>query len=206
MMRRIVVGVATAALLTSGLVAGGITAAAAKKPPIFDATGTVTCGAPGSGKGKVSPPFTLTPGSGTRTTTSKFKSTCTGTTGNPLVTPASAKIDSISLSNASSTCVDLQTGGETPTDTNVTIKWKASGGKINLTHIHFTTILGGTPANGFTLPGPTGTAIVTGSYAGETALSQVVVSDSTATLTAACLKKGIKKLNFGSGGSLSIHP
>ena len=205
MIRRIAVSAAAVALLTSGLVAGGITSASAGKP-LVTAVGSATCGAPGSGKGKVVPPFTLVAQPGNRVTTSKFKTTCTGTTGNPLVTPTSAKIVSTSTSSAAATCVTLQMGGEAPTNTVVDIFWKASGGKINPTHIVYTTILGGTPANGFTLPGPTGTATVTGSYAGNNSVSQVVVSDTVAALTAKCLGKGIKKLNFGSGGSLSITP
>lgn len=205
MIRRIAVSAAAVALLTSGLVAGGVTSASAGKP-LVTAVGSATCGAPGSGKGKVVPPFTLVAQPGNRVTTSKFKTTCTGTTGNPLVTPTSAKIVSTSTSAASATCVTLQMGGEAPTNTVVDIFWKASGGKINPTHIVYTTILGGTPVNGFTLPGPTGTATVTGSYAGNNSVSQVVVSDTVAALTAKCLGKGIKKLNFGSGGSLSLTP
>ena len=212
MMKRIVVA-ATAATLGLGVLAtGGGVASAAPKPPIFNASGTVTCGAPGSGKGKISPPFTLTPGVGTRTTTSKFKSTCTGTTGNAAVTVASAKITSTSLSDAAGTCLTLSAGGEAATDTNVDIKWKANGGKINPTHIHYTTILGGTPVHGFTVPGPTGSTTVTGSFAGEAAISQVVIADTTEALTALCTPnskgkvKGIKKFNFGDGGSLNIHP
>lgn len=205
MIRRMAVSAAAVALLTSGLVAGGVTSASAGKP-LVTAVGSATCGAPGSGKGKVVPPFTLVAQPGNRVTTSKFKTTCTGTTGNPLVTPTSAKIVSTSTSSAAATCVTLQAGGEAATNTVVDIFWKASGGKINPTHIVYTTILGGTPANGFTLPGPTGTATVTGSYAGNDSVSQVVVSDTVAALTAKCLGKGIKKLNFGSGGSLSITP
>lgn len=175
--------------------------------PVVTAVGSVTWSG-GIGKGKVSPPFTLTAQPGTRVTTSKFKGgTCSGTTGNPAVTPSSAKITATSTSpNANTTCVDLQTPSETATVTQVDIKWKANGGKINPTHIVFTTLQGGVPAMGFTSPGPTGTATVTGSYAGDNATSQVVVSDTVATLTAACLKKGIKKLNFGGAGSLVIAP
>ena len=212
MMKRIVVA-ATAATLGLGVLAtGGGVATAAPKPPIFDAAGTVTCGSPGSGKAKISPAFTLTPGVGTRTTTSKFKTTCTGTTGNAAVTPASAKINSISLSDAAGTCITLSTSGETASDTTVHIKWKAAGGKINPTDIHFTSILGGTPVHGFTLPGPTGTATVTGSYAGNAAVSSVVIADTTEALTALCTPnakgkvKGIKKFAFADGGSLVITP
>jgi hypothetical protein len=205
MMRRIAVSAAAVALLTGGLVAGGVTTASAGKP-IVTAAGTVTCGAPGSGKGKVSPPFTLVAQPGNRVTTSKFKTTCTGTTQNPLVTPKSAKIVSTSTSSASATCITLQQGGESATNTVVDIFWKANGGKITPTRIVYTSIFGGTPANGFTLPGPNGTATVTGSYAGNNSVSQVVVSDTVAALTDKCLGKGIKKLNFGSGGSLSITP
>jgi hypothetical protein len=197
MMRRIVVATAVLALGTSGLVASGISASGAAKPPPFNAAGSVTCSG-GTGKGKVTPPFTLTAQAGTRETKSKFKPTCTGTTGNPAVTPISAKIEAISTSPAASTCVDLQVGGETFSTTVVTIKWKASGGKILPTTIIFSSILGGTPVNG--------TATVIGSYGGNDAVSTVLVSDSVATLTAACLKKGIKKLNFGGGGALNITP
>ncbi len=204
-MRRIGVTAAVVALTAGGLVAGGVTTASAGKP-LVTAVGSVTCGAPGSGKGKVSPPFTLVAQPGTRTTTSKFKTTCTGTTGNPLVTPISAKIVSTSTSSAAATCVTLQQGGESATTSLVDIKWKASGGKMTATHIVYTSILGGTPANGFTVPGPTGTAIVSGSYAGNNSISQVVVADTVAALTDKCLGKGIKKFNFGSGGSLSITP
>lgn len=205
MMRRIVVSAAAVALLTGGLVVSGVTSASAGKP-LVTAVGSATCGAPGSGKGKVVPPFTLAAQPGNRVTTSKFKTTCTGTTGNPLVTPISAKIVSTSTSSAAATCVTLQRGGESVTTSVVDIKWKASGGKMTPTHIVYTSILGGTPVNGFTLPGPTGTAVVTGSYAGNDSLSQVVASDTVAYLTEKCLGKGIKKLNFGSGGSLSITP
>ena len=66
--------------------------------------------------------------------------------------------------------------------------------------------------HGFTVPGPTGTTTVTGSYAGNVAISQVVIADTTEALTALCTPnakgkvKGIKKFNFGDGGSLVIHP
>jgi hypothetical protein len=207
MIRRIGVTAAVVALAAGGLVAGGVTTASAGKPTVT-AVGSVTCGAPGSGKGKVAPPFTLTSGgAGPRVTTSKFKSTCTGTTGNPLVTPISAKIGAVSTSpNSTTTCAQLQTAAETATVTVVNIKWKANGGKINPTTIIFTTLLGGTPPMGFTSPGPLGTAIVTGSYAGNDAVSTVIVSDTITDLTNKCLGKGIKKLNFGSGGSLVITP
>jgi hypothetical protein len=203
-MRRILVTASAVALAVGGLFVGGVTPAGASKP-VLTAVGHATCTG-GTGKGKVSPPFTLTPGVGQRVTTSKFKGgTCTGTTQNPAVTPISAKISATSTSpNANTTCLDLQTPSETATVTQVVIKWKANGGKINPTNITFTTLQGGVPAMGFTSPGPTGTAIVTGSYAGDSAVSQVIVSDSITTLTNACLKKGIKKLNFGGGGSLVI--
>jgi hypothetical protein len=205
--RKVGVAALASALALGGLVAGSVGVAAAKKP-VLTATGHVTCTG-GTGKGKVSPPFGLaSAGSGPRVTTSKFKGgTCSGTTQDPTVTPISAKISATSTSpNSTTTCVDLQTPQETATVTQVDIKWKANGGKINPTHITFTTLQGGVPAMGFTSPGPSGTATVTGSYAGDDATSQVVVSDSVATLTAACLKKGIKKLNFGGGGSLVIAP
>ncbi len=207
MMRRILVAGMAVALGAGGLVAGAATAAGASKP-VVTAVGSVTCGAPGSGKAKISPPYlATTPQPGTRTVSSKFKSTCSGTTGNPLVTPTSAKISGVSMSSAATTCVDLLVGGETPTSTTVDIKWKASGGKINPTHIVFTSINGFSgPPSGFVLPGPTGVATVTGSYAGDTAVSTVLVADAQATLQAACLGKGLKKLNFSSGGSLVIHP
>lgn len=187
--------------------AAGVTTASAGKP-LVTAVGSVTCGAPGSGKAKINPPFTLSPGgAGPRVTTSKFKTTCTGTTGNPLVTPISAKIGAVSTSaNSNTTCAELQTPAETATTTVVNIKWKATGGKINPTTIIFTTLQGGVPAMGFTSPGPTGTSIVTGSYAGNDAVSTVIVADSIQSLTDKCLGKGIKKLNFGSGGSLVITP
>jgi hypothetical protein len=212
MMKRITVAATAMTLAVGGLVGGAAQSAGAAKPPPFDAVGSVTCGAPGSGKAKISPPFSLTPGVGTRTTTSKLKTTCTGTTGNPAVTPTSAKINSTSLSDAAGTCITLSVGGEAATDTNVDISWKAAGGKINPTHIHYTTILGGVPAHGFTLPGPTGLVTVTGSYAGNSAISTVLIADTTEALTALCTPnakgkiKGIKKLTFGSGGSLVIAP
>jgi hypothetical protein len=206
MMRRIGVATVVVALGASGLVASSVTTASAAKPKVT-AVGSVTCGSPGSGKAKIKPAFSLVAQAGQRVTTSKFKTTCTGTTGNAAVTPLSAKIKSTSTSSAASTCLDLQAGGETATTTVVNIKWKASGGKILPTTIVFTSILGGTPANGFTNPGPTGDAIVTGSYAGNDAVSQVIISNSVADLTAACLsKKGLKKLAFGSGGSLVLTP
>lgn len=205
-MRRILVAACAVALGTGGLIAGGVTAAGAGKP-LVTAVGSVTCGAPGSGKAKINPPFTLSPQSGQRVTTSKFKTTCTGTTGNPAVTPISAKINATSTSpSAATTCAQLATPSETATTTVVNIKWKASGGKINPTTIVFTSLQGGVPAMGFTSPGPSGVSIVSGSYAGNDAVSTVIVSDSITDLTNKCLKKGIKKLNFGSGGSLVITP
>jgi hypothetical protein len=203
MMRRFVVSAAAVALVTGGLVVGGVTTASAGKPTVT-ATGSVSCGAPGSGKAKIKPPIKLAAQPGTRTTTSKFKVTCTGTTGNALVTPISAKITSTSTTAAVS-CVDLQAAGETPLQSVLDIKWKASGGKINPTHIVFTSTLNGTPASGATFPGPTGTSIVTGSYAGNDALSTVVNIDPVQTLIDACLGKGIKKLNFGPN-NLSLTP
>jgi hypothetical protein len=208
-MRRILVTACAVALGTAGLVAAGATSASAGKP-VVTAVGSVTCGAPGSGKAKINPPFKLTPGVGPRVTTSKFKTTCTGTTGNPAVTPISAKITATSTSpNSDTLCTELTQAAETPTVTTVFIKWKGAGGKINPTNITFTTLNGGTPAGGFTSPGPSGVSIVTGSYEGNDAVSVVLVDPSTVTaLTNSCLnpKKGIKKLAFSSGGSLNITP
>jgi dienelactone hydrolase len=165
----------------------------------------VRCGAPGSGKGTVSPPFTLAAAKGARTTRSTVKLACSGTTSNALVTPTSAKVVSRSVNpSAATTCADLQTVRENATVTTVDITWKASGGKINPTHIVFSTQQSGVPTMGSTVPGPTGKVTITGSYAGEAAILALVSSDSTQTLTRACLAKGIKKLHFGSSSRLQI--
>jgi hypothetical protein len=191
----------------------GATSASAGKPQVTG-VGTVSCSG-GSGKAKISPPFKQVPQTGQRITTSKFKTTCTGTTGNPAVTLASAKITATSTSvNASTTCTELIAGGDPQesfdTVTSVFIKWKATGGKVDPTNITFTSILVGVPATGFTNPGPTGQSIITGSYAGEDAVSAVTLDPgSLAGLVTACNStkdKGIKKFVFGGAGGLTITP
>jgi dienelactone hydrolase len=204
MMRR---SVATAVVVMVVAVVGmGGTSIAAAARPVVTAAGTTQCGF-GSGKGTVSPPFKLAAGVGSRTTKSTVKLLCTGTTTNGLVTPVSARIVTKSVSPTSSTtCTGLQSVRESPSVTTMDIKWNAIGGKINPTHIVFSTSQTGVPSMGSTTPGPSGTATITGSYAGESAVSQLVVSDTLQSLTDACLKKGIKKLHFGPASTLRITP
>ncbi len=204
MIRRIE-ATALAVALIGAFVATGTSLAGAAKP-VVTASGTVSCGAPASGKGTVSPPFKLTPGVGARTTKSTLNLKCTGTTTNALVTPISAKVVTKSVSPTSATtCTNLQSASESKTITTTDITWKASGGKINPTHIVFSTSQTGVPALGSTAPGPTGISTITGSYARDATVWKVVASDSLQTLTSACLGKGIKKLNFGAASSLQIN-
>jgi dienelactone hydrolase len=198
--------VAASAALVLVLAAVGVAAgpAGAAKKPVVTAEGSVRCGAPVSGTGTVRPPYKMTAGVGTRSVRSTVKMGCTGTVFNGSVTPISARIVTRSTSAASTTCTSLQTPTEIAASSTIDITWKASGGKINPTHIAVSTTQHGSPAMGSTLPGPTGTATVTGSFAGETPLLKLVASDSLSTLTNACLSKGIKKLHFGNSSSFQI--
>ena len=88
MMRRIALAGVTAALALGGIAVAAGPAGAAAKPPIFNATGTLHCSI--TGKVKINPPLTNA-NTLPSTTTAKLKGTCSGTTGNPVVTPSGVK-------------------------------------------------------------------------------------------------------------------
>jgi hypothetical protein len=199
--RRIVAASAAVVLVAAAIGATADPAPAAK--PVVTAEGTVQCGAPASGTGTVTPPFKLTAGKGARTTRSTVKLTCTGTLFNSNLTPTAARVVTRSVNpSAATTCFDLQTSRETATTTTADITWKAKGGRIEKTHVVYSTIQNGSMTS--TTPGPTGTATVTGSFAGESAVAKLVVSDTTQSLTDACMGKGLRKLHFGTGSTLRI--
>ncbi len=201
MNRRIPAAAAAFVLATAAVVTGGAAGAAPK--PVVTADGTVQCGAPVSGQGTVSPPFKLTAGKGSRSTRSTVKMSCTGTLFNSSFTPTQARIVTRSVNpSAATTCFDLQSATETPTVTTSDITWKAKGAKLSKTHIVSSTIQNGSMTS--TSPGPTGRSTITGSFAGESAVAKLVVSDSLQSLTDACTGKGLRKLHFGGGSTLQI--
>jgi dienelactone hydrolase len=203
MIRRTVAASVAVVCIGAGLVTGGAGAAVAA----VGLNGTVTCGAPVVGTGTVTPPFRLSPGTGPRTTKSTVTFGCSGTSFNNSLAPVSAKVVTTAVSADSSlTCTGLLSAGEVPTITKAAITWTLPGGvKAKPTHVVYSTIQTGVPSMGSTTPGPTGTAKVTGSYAGEQAVAQLVTSDSLATLTTACQGAGISTLHFGAGSSLTIR-
>lgn len=156
MIRRIAIGATATALAFGGL---GLVApsAAAKKPPPFDATGTVNCSI--AGKVKIKPALTDN-NTLPSTTTAKLKGFCSGTTGNSLVTPSKIKAVAVSVGVDPGTCSALITPGTAPW--TVTIKWKASGGKINPSTVTFAGIvpagIGFDLSNGNTVGSYAGTA------------------------------------------------
>jgi hypothetical protein len=179
-------------------VVGGDAASAAK--PVVTAVGVPSCN--GAGKIKIDPPVTNSPVAGTRTLTTKLKFGCTGATGNPLVTLSSGKWTSTTTMSASVTCATWDDVISRPSTTVADIKWKGVGGKINPTHLVYST--SGQSPNGLALPGavllfdlipiPDSIPLVTGSYAGE--LLVVGANAPSATFFSgnpACVK-GIKKL------------
>jgi dienelactone hydrolase len=203
MIRRMVAVSAAVMCIGAGLVTAGAGAAVTA----VGLNGTVTCGAPVVGTGTVSPPFTMSAGIGPRTTKSTVTYGCTGTSFNHSLAPIAAKVVSTAVSADSSlTCTGLLSPGEVPTVTKATITWTLPGGvKAKPTHAVYSTIQTGVPSMGSTTPGATGTVKVTGSYAGERAVAQLVTSDSLATLTTACQGAGISTLHFGAGSSLTIR-
>jgi acetyl esterase/lipase len=200
------VAVASAAVVVMGAsFAVGVTPAVAAVAPI-GLTGTVSCGDPVSGTGTVAPPFTMSPGSGARTTKSTVTFGCTGTGYTASIAPIAAKIVTTALNpDASQTCTGLLSPAELPTVTKATVTWTLPGGvKAKPTHVVYSTIQTAMPSMGSTTPGPTGTVKVTGSYVGERAVASLVVSDTLSTLTTACQNGGISTFHFGSGSTFTI--
>lgn len=191
MLRRITAAACAVALGTGALVVAGVESAGAAKP-VITATGNVHC--IGAGKAKLAPPLNNTPAVGTRVTTAKFKMNCTGTTGNAAVTVSSAKVTATMNQSASGTCLTLLGTQNSPF--NVDFKWKATGGKINPTHITYSNF--DATATGFNLPGTGGNSTVTGSWAGSGPSTAVAVIPASflSTLATACGGKGIKKIVF----------
>jgi hypothetical protein len=205
MIRRIALGAAAAALAFGG-VAMAATGADAAKPPPFAADGTVNCNI--AGKVKISPALTNS-NPFPSTTTAKIKGTCSGTTGNPAVTPSAVKATVQSVGTEPGTCDGLVEPGDTPF--TAFLEWKALGGKINPSSVTFpglTPIIAVPP--GFALNDGDSAAEalpgVPGSYAGNN------VADANAFLDAfpdfsLCdpqppkfkPPKGIKKLTIASG-------
>jgi hypothetical protein len=152
---------------------------------------------------KIDPPITNTPVAGTRTLTTKLKFGCTGATGNPNVTLVSGKWLSTTTIPGSVTCANFAVLSR-PSTSVADIKWKGAGGKINPTHIVYTTS-GGT-AQGLFMPGvavfivplPDSIPTVTGSYAGEVLVGTATAPTATIHSGNPACVKGIKKLGVAS--------
>jgi hypothetical protein len=202
MIRKIaMVATATAVALGGVAVASG-TAFAAK--PTITATGNASCSI--SGKLKISPPLTNV-NTAPSLTSGKLKGTCTGssevgqTSKGPVnVTPTAAKAALSIQGTDAGTCTGLTAPEPGGANVNVTIAWKASGGKINPTNISFPAYT----VNGITFVLSGGTA--TGSYASNNA-SGTGVPDigALAAALATCdpnekgKVKGVKKITLTSG-------
>jgi hypothetical protein len=199
-MRKVLAIGSTIALTLTLVVADGGIASAAK--PTITAVGDAACSGIASGRGKLKPGLTATPAPGTGQLQLRFKmSNCGGTTGNPNVAPVSAKVTITSTTSMlGCTGGTFGNGGFFGGPATATIKWKATGGRMNPTHIAWATHSGGhlVPNNVIYnhFPGIANTGVITGSYAGNLgAVLQVVYNETPAAMQAACAsKKGLKKL------------
>jgi hypothetical protein len=190
-----------AALMLCGALAGTfvvvVDSAGAAKPTIT-ATGEAGCSGVAKGKVKFSPPLRNVSPFGTKVTVKvNLGNSCSGTTGNPLVTPIGAKVTIEGVVKGTTPC----TGGFSLGPNTAEIKWKGQGGKINPTQLHFVDAAGGwftspPPHMQSHFPGFSTNAVVTGSYAGNThGFLQLIYAETEAQLQQGCASKGgMKKL------------
>ena len=199
MLKRTLVAVASGAIVIGAVVISSTPAGAVV--PSITGSGDVSCH--GAGMMKFKAPLTNTAGVGTRTTTTVSKVTCTETT-TDAVTVVSGKVISTMTAPATGTCAVL--GREQVRTVTTDVKWKGVGGKVQPTHIVWTSV-GGNVAGlkgAVSLPGTTGSATVTGSFAGDDASSAAITTQTVVQINAACAGKGLKKLNLGPTSSLDL--
>lgn len=190
MMRRLVLTVTGAALAFSAM---GTGAAEALKVPV-NASGTAHCAV-------VSAKATLRPGlviGGTATAvafTLRASLACSGTSG-----VVSGKL----TASGTTTTNDCTSQDSPPTFATAIIKWKAPGARIISSTITASNGLATISADDLLIqvpsPGPNpppGTTSISGSFAGEHAMTSLVTDQSGTDFIAACgTKKGIKILTF----------
>ena len=192
---------ATVMLVAAGLVGG---AGSAEAAPAVSGTGYLACSAT-TGKVKMSPGLGTVAAAGLRSFTAKLTLACDGGS-NPAYSVGSGKATLTFSEPATRTCATLpQTFGYTGSAV-LTVKFKASGAKLNPTRIVF-------PSHSSTEYPPTGqefwgfagdadlnAAVITGSYAGEDADFTIRSLRTVIDLQSTCTAKGYKTLALGHAG------
>jgi hypothetical protein len=158
------IGVVALALVIGAVALGR--GAARGAAPRFNASGSVHCTA--TGKGRFTPGATTAPRAAVVwKLTAQLR--CSGSTGNGSVAIRTGRMRA-SSSPGTRTC----SGGPLPT-VRAVVKWKADGGRINPTQIAWSSGRTGTSSSRITTDFPgSGSAVVTGSYAGAASLAHFV--------------------------------
>jgi hypothetical protein len=198
MVRRI--ALAGAALAVPSLLVGVLSAGAATTATTkVTFTGTITCKVKGSLT--ASPPITLSSASHTLKLHATL-SGCKGSTKEKGVTITGGTLNATATATAS--CTSLSGGAPAGT-----ITWKAKTPGATATKQAFSSAaIGVNSSSGVitvSLPGSSGTATSTGSFAGSTSKATAVVDQTESSLAGECLGSGVSKLTFtGTNGASSI--
>ncbi len=160
----------------------------------FDAAGTAHCAL--TGKARFKPGVTNTPAAGVVWSFAGKLSCSTGTTGDPTVTVTAGNVK-MSSAPGSRSCA------ATPLPTvTADIKWKTTGGRVSPTHIVWSAGAMSTAGSRVTTDVPgSGTALVTGSYAGASGSAHLV--GDVISLVPCFTAKGLRR--YGVSGSSTLN-